>query len=93
MRILEGGEQEVWQMKKPRMSGEGKKGGFMNNLKKRREELHLTQKQVADALKVGIRLYQYYEADQRKPNVQTAIEIADVLKTTVEKLFRDSSII
>lgn len=65
----------------------------MNNLKKRREELHLTQKQVADALKVGIRLYQYYEADQRKPNVQTAIEIADVLKTTVEKLFRDSSII
>ena len=59
----------------------------MNNLKKRREELSLTQKQVADAAKVGIRLYQYYEADRKEPSVRTAKRIAEALKTTVEKLF------
>lgn len=65
----------------------------MTNLKKRREELSLTQKQVADILNVNIRLYQYYEAGQRQPNVQTAIKIAEVLKTTVEQLFKDTSIL
>ena len=65
----------------------------MNNLKKRREELSLTQKQVADALDMNIRLYQYYEAGQRQPSVQTAIRIAEVLQTTVEKLFKDTSIV
>lgn len=59
----------------------------MNNLKKRREELSLTQKQVADAAEVGIRLYQYYEADRKEPSVRTAKKIAEALKTTVEKLF------
>ena len=59
----------------------------MNNLKKRREELALTQKQVADMAKVGLRLYQYYEADQREPTVRSAKRIAEALKTTVEKLF------
>lgn len=65
----------------------------MNDLKMRREKLHLTQKQVSDATKVNIRLYQYYEADLREPSVRTAIKIAKVLKTTVEKLFQDDSII
>lgn len=65
----------------------------MTNLKKRREELSLTQKQVADTLDMSIRLYQYYESGQRQPNVQTAIRIAEVLKTTVEKLFKDTSIL
>lgn len=59
----------------------------MNNLKKRREELSLTQKQVADMAKVNIRLYQYYEADRREPSVRTAKRIAEALKTIVEKLF------
>ena len=65
----------------------------MHNLKQRREELHLTQQQVADAAKVNIRLYQYYEADEKEPKVKTAIRIADVLKTTVEQLFRDTTIV
>ncbi len=59
----------------------------MNNLKKRREELSLTQKQVSDMAKVNIRLYQYYEADRKEPSVRTAMKIAEALKTTVEKLF------
>lgn len=59
----------------------------MNNLKMRRNELSLTQKQVADMAKVNIRLYQYYEADRREPSVRTAMRIAEALKTTVEKLF------
>ena len=49
----------------------------MNNLKKRREELSLTQKQVSDTLKIDIRLYQYYEAGQREPKVNAAIKIAE----------------
>ena len=65
----------------------------MNNLKKRREELSLTQKQVSDTLKIDIRLDQYYEAGQREPKVNAAIKIAEVLKTTVEKLFKDKTII
>lgn len=59
----------------------------MNNLKKRREELSLTQKQVADATKVSIRLYQYYEKDEKEPGVRTAKRIAAALKTTMEELF------
>lgn len=65
----------------------------MNNLKKRRVELNLTQQQVADTLKMNIRLYQYYEADRREPSVRTAIRIAGVLKMPVEKLFKDNPII
>lgn len=65
----------------------------MNNLKERREELSLTQKQVADTAKIGLRLYQYYEKDEKEPSVNTAIKIAEVLKTTVEKLFKDKTII
>ena len=60
---------------------------MQNNLKKRREELNLTQKQVSDTLKIDVRLYQYYEADRREPSVRTAKRIAEALKTTVEKLF------
>lgn len=65
----------------------------MNNLKKRREELNLTQKQVADTAKVGVRLYQNYETNRVEPGVNTAIKIAEVLETTVEKLFKDETII
>lgn len=65
----------------------------MYNLKKRREKLSLTQKQVAGMLNIDQRLYQYYEAGRIKPNVDTAIRIAEVLKTTVEKLFKDNSIL
>lgn len=59
----------------------------MNHLKERREKLNLTQQQAADAAKVGLRLYQYYEADQREPKVRTAKKIAEVLNTTVEELY------
>ena len=60
----------------------------MNNLKKRREELNLTQKQVADNAQIGLRLYQYYECENRVPSVLIAIKLADALKSTVEKLFK-----
>ena len=65
----------------------------MNNLKKRREELSLTQKQVSDTLKIDIRHYQYYAAGQREPKVNADIKIEELLKTTVEKLFKDKTII
>ena len=59
----------------------------MNNLKKRREELSLTQKQVADTAKVNIRLYQYYEKDEKEPSVRTAKRIAEALSTKMEELY------
>lgn len=65
----------------------------MNNLKKRREELNLTQKQVADNAQIAIRLYQYYETEDRLPNVLTAIKIAEALQTSVEGLFKVNTII
>ena len=80
-------------MQNERIVRENLKGGTMNNLKKRREELSLTQKQVSDTLKIDIRLYQYYEAGQIEPKVNADIKIAEVLKTTVEKLFKDKTII
>ena len=59
----------------------------MNNLKVRREELNLTQKQVAELSGIGLRLYQYYEKDEKEPSVRTAQKIADVLGVTVGELY------
>lgn len=64
----------------------------MNNLKVRREALNLTQKQVAEMSGIGLRLYQYYEKDEKEPSVRTAQKIADVLGTTVKELYGISEI-
>lgn len=57
-------------------------------LKRRREQLNLTQQKVATLSKIGLRLYQYYESGEREPRVSTAIRIAEVLQSTVEDLFK-----
>jgi DNA-binding XRE family transcriptional regulator len=59
----------------------------MEPLKKRRKELGITQKELADSVGTTCRVIQYYEAGEREPSVKNAIAIAKVLKTTVEKLF------
>lgn len=59
----------------------------MNNLKKRREELHLTQRQVAERAKMTLRVYQSYEMELRLPNVHAANRIADALNSTAKELF------
>lgn len=62
----------------------------INNLKKQREKIGLTQVQVAEKAGITERSYQYIEAGKRQPNVQTAILIAKVLNSTVEKLFKEN---
>ena len=59
----------------------------MNYLKKRREELHLTQRQVAERAKMTLRVYQSYELEARIPNVYAANRIAEALNSTTKKLF------
>lgn len=61
----------------------------MERLRKRREELKLTQKQVAERIGIAERAYQRYEQTSRLPNVKIGIKIAKALETTVEELYGD----
>lgn len=55
-------------------------------LKAARENGGLTQKQVAEKVDILEQVYQRYEYGA-EPRVKTAIRIARVLNSTVEKLF------
>ncbi len=59
----------------------------ISKIKLKRNELGLTQLQVALKSGVSYRSYQAIEAGKRLPNVLSAIEIASALNTTVEELF------
>ena len=60
-------------------------------LKEARDRLGLTQAEVAEKAGIPTRTYQNCEYTDVKPNVVTAIKIAKVLKSTVEKLFTIST--
>jgi DNA-binding XRE family transcriptional regulator len=57
------------------------------NLITTRKTCNLTQKEVANRANISTRQYQYIEAGERKPNVETAISIARILGAKVEDLF------
>ena len=61
----------------------------MNKLKARREELNLTQKQVADICEMKESQYQGYERGRHEPVASIAIKLAKALKTSVEDLYDD----
>lgn len=56
-------------------------------LKERREQLNLTQKDVAKAVGIAESAYQRYERGVVTPSVTVAIKIARALNTTVESLY------
>ncbi len=58
-----------------------------STLKMRREDLALTQKQVAEEVGIALSAYQRYELTARIPNARLACKIASALKTTVECLY------
>lgn len=58
-----------------------------NNLKQARKKAKLTQSEIAKKANITTRVYQYYEAGKRTPNLYTAQLIAQALDTTVEELF------
>jgi DNA-binding XRE family transcriptional regulator len=57
----------------------------------RRKNCNLSQEQVAKTVGISTRNYQYLEAGESKPNVETAISIARLLKCEVSDLFDPSS--
>lgn len=59
----------------------------MNKLKARREELNLTQKQVAERIGIAQQAYQRYEKGKVIPIAPKAIKVAEALETTVEALY------
>lgn len=56
-------------------------------VKAKREEIGLTQEQVAEKANISIRTYKMYESGERIPRADVAILIAKALKSAVEKLF------
>lgn len=58
-----------------------------NRMKQRREELGLTQRELAEMLQMSEAYLNRIERETRKINVVLAIRIAQALKTTVEDLF------
>ena len=57
-------------------------------LRATRENLGLTQLQVAEKANIAERAYQNYEYGKRNPSVRTAIRIAKALNSSVEELFQ-----
>jgi DNA-binding XRE family transcriptional regulator len=56
----------------------------------RRKNCNLSQEQVAKAVGISARNYQYIEAGTSKPNVETAISITELLKCEALDLFGPS---
>lgn len=56
------------------------------NIKNRRKELGLIQQQLADKMNMSLNFVGKIEVAFSKPSLDTLIEIADVLETTVSDL-------
>lgn len=56
------------------------------NIKMRRKKLGLTQQELADKLDMSLNFVGKIEVAFSKPSLDTLIEIADVLETTVSDL-------
>lgn len=59
---------------------------FDERLKKLREERGLTQKQVAEALEMNPRTYSSYENNEREPNSEILLMIADLFDVSIDYL-------
>lgn len=60
-----------------------------NRIRDRREELELTQAELAKKLKISISYLSKIENEKTPINVKLAIKIARALRTTVEDIFFD----
>lgn len=58
-----------------------------NRLMKQRHERGMTQAEVAEKVGITARNYQSYEYNESRPNVETALKIAEVLGCRVEDIF------
>ena len=60
---------------------------LINNIKKIRVENNKTQEELARILNISLRSYQNIENNKQTPNVITALKLAKILNTKVEKLY------
>lgn len=67
-----------------RIKGEGE---LPNKLKEVREELNLTQKEMAFICGMPLVTYQRYESSKRVPDIYTGKRMAKAVGKTVEELF------
>ena len=59
---------------------------FSENLRQLREKQGLTQKELAEELGISLRAYQYYERNEREPQLSTLIRIADYFDVSLDEL-------
>jgi len=59
---------------------------FANELRRLRQNLKLTQQQVADKLKVGRLTITYYETGRSLPSIKMLVKLCEILKTTPNEL-------
>lgn len=58
----------------------------MNLIKEKREQLNLTQKELAEKLEVSIKTIQAIEQGRRKPGLLLTINLFKLLKIPISKL-------
>lgn len=61
-------------------------------LSERRERLRLTHAEIASLANISRAYYTNIEAGRKTPSMKVAKRIADVLHTTVDKIFFDSEV-
>jgi transcriptional regulator with XRE-family HTH domain len=59
---------------------------FNERLNQIRKSKGFTAQQIADLLHINIRSYRAYESADRSPNIQTLIQIADILEVSTDYL-------
>ena len=65
---------------------------IVSNLKKYREERHLSHKELSDTTGISIRCLKYYEKLVNTPSILNAYRLALCLKVPVEELFAYESL-
>ncbi|MEG1657567.1 MAG: helix-turn-helix transcriptional regulator [Oscillibacter sp.] len=59
---------------------------FCENLLKLRVERSVSQKDLTEAIGVGLRAYQRYEYGEREPQLSVLVALADFYKITLDEL-------
>ena len=63
---------------------------FAERLRELRVERHLTQQEMAEFLGINPRAYQCYEGDDRRPNYEKLVALADFFQVSVDYLIGHS---
>ena len=59
---------------------------FAERLRELRVERHLTQQEMAEFLGINTRAYQCYEGDDRRPNYEKLVALADFFGVSLDYL-------